>query len=826
MTILSLNDNWKLYEAPLSWQKDRLMQVPRREDGALPCGLPCDVRMALIKAGIIEDPVEADNFRRSLWVEQRSWWFMKEFTWQGGEHGAVELMLDRLDFGADIFLNGVHIGRHDSVHYPFIRDVREWLIEGQNALAVRLTCGLETVTELDVAHMDGMAFTEEGNGVPDRGDKRRAFIRKPQYAFGWDWGPRIATCGIGSAVLTSYERVAVRNVMFSTVCISEGSARVHITATVESLLPTSTQDANIAVTLSHGGTVAAVAVRKDELLLSGRNYIDFDIDVPNARLWWPNGYGGQPLYALEVKISAGGTTATHISEVGIRTVALDVSRLDGENRRFAVTVNGVKVQCKGGNWIPSDSIYARITDAKYERFINEAAEANFTMLRVWGGGLYEKDVFYNLCDQLGILVWQDFMFGCAAYPDYLESFRNEVYKELDWQTLRLGTHACMAVLCGNNENHWLVHAARPDLGGLYTYNQLAPAAVRRNCPHVPWWPSSPYGGAFPNDNNVGDRHHWPDCMMNQEMERRITPEEYDNVTSRFISEYGYPGPCRLKSIGQYFGAQPVDRGSEVWNIHNNTFEKHTVAAGIKKHYVEPDGLTLEQYLLYASQVQALMLGYSLTAIRNKPECWGALFWMYNDCWGETGWTIIDYYLRRKPSYYAVKRAFAPLKLVLRDADGLVHVTAHNETPVALDKNIEYGYMSFDGNVSEIRTVSVSLPPFGKSVVLSFKADGRDDRKGVWFARAEGMEPAVLRRLPFRELTVLSATFTVTDIRNDGEDLVFKIQADKFAHAVHFGFGDDSRLSDEYFDLLPGEIREIRAYGEAGKEVLVNSIINN
>jgi beta-mannosidase len=311
-------------------------------------------------------------------------------------------------------------------------------------------------------------------------------------------------------------------------------------------------------------------------------------------------------------------------------------------------------------------------------------------------------------------------------------------------------------------------------------------------------------------------------MMHPDMEKRIAPEEYDRVESRFVSEYGYPGPCRMASIEQYFGGLPVDRAGEVWALHNNTFEKHTVAAGISRHYTDPQDLPLAQYLFYASLVQALMLGYSLDAILCKPECHGALFWMYNDCWGETGWTIIDYYLRRKPCYYAVKRAFAPRRLVLREEAGQAILTAHNERPEAVAVAIAYGYVSYDGKTRAETTIRVELPAHSRSVALRFEACGRDDRLGVWFARAEGFEGAVLRRLPFRTLCLPKAAPTVFGVSDDGDDLLFTVSTEVFAHAVHFSFGDDSRLSDEYFDLLPGESRRIRAFGMAGKQVQVKA----
>ena len=820
---LMLNRDWKLVEAPLHWQADRLPLVLARLPEALPCSLPCDVRMPLMEAGRVGDPVVGDRYEQSRWVEQRSWWFVRDFDWDGGDWDRVELTLDRLDFGADIALNGLPLGRHDSVHFPFVCDVRHALRPGANRLTVRLTCGLERVSDEDLASIDWAVCTEESNGCPERGDRRRAFLRKPQYTVGWDWGPRCVTCGMGSATLRGFRRVAVRHATFATTGLREGNATVRVDAEVESLLPIATQDGDVEATLALEGRVVARAQARDALLQSGVNYFSFALAVEDARLWWPNGYGAQPLYTLTVTARAGGAVETLTKTVGIRTLALDTARIDEDNRWFRFVVNGVPVQAKGGNWIPSDSLYQRIADGKYETLVREAAEAHFTMLRVWGGGLYEREIFYDLCDRLGILVWQDYMFGCSLVPDHREDFRTLVERELTHQTRRLTSHASLAVLCGNNENQQIFLPYGENLGGLWVYNQLAPAVVRRFAPHVPYWASSPYGGPDANSHDVGDRHHWGDCMMNPEMERRITPEEYDAVSSKFVSEYGYPGPCAIESIREYFGGEEIDRDGTIWDLHNNTFEKHTVAAGIAKHYTDPEGLSLADYLRYASAVQALMLGYSLEALRSHRDCWGSLFWMYNDCWGETGWTIVDYYLRRKPSYYAVRRAFAPRKLTIRAEGNEAFVVGQNETAEPLRLTVEYGYTSFDGEERETETREVVLPPFHKAEVLRFPLGGRDARDGLWFARAEGVETVTLHRLPRRQLGAGQGDVVVTDQRDNGADLVFTVRAQSWAHHVHFGFGGDVVTSDEYFDLLPGESRTVLAKGAAGRTVDVRCL---
>ena len=821
MALLPLDEGWLLREAPLRWDASFLPRALQEQP--VPCGLPCDVRMALMDAGRIDDPLVGVNFRDQLWVERRSWWFEKRFQWSGEAHDRVELTLDRLDWGADIFLNGIHLGRHDSVFYPFVADVGAQLKAGENQLVVRLTCGLEGVTDADVAELDWQACTEASNGCPERGDHRRAFLRKPAYAFGWDWGPRVATCGIGSAHIQAHDGAAVRHAMMSTRSVEGGTATVRVSAEVESLLPLSTQDGEVEISLSLDGDIAACQTRRDVLLTSGLNWLDFTLEVPNAALWYPNGYGEQPLYELRVAVRTAGGESRLSRMAGLRTLEMDTRRLEDGTRRFALAVNGRPVMSKGGNWIPSDSIYARVTPQKYEKLVAEAKEANFTMLRVWGGGLYENDIFYELCDRAGILVWQDFMFGCSLIPDHRGDFCALVERELEYQTRRLGGHACLGLFCGNNENQmiyvdWMKKDRRH--GGLHVYNRLAPQAVRRNCPHVPYWSSSPYGGANPNDNDVGDRHHWNDCTMNPDMERRITPEEYDKVTSRFISEYGYIGPCSRESIEAFFGGAPIDRSGDIWSAHNNTFEKHTVAAGITKHYVDAEGLKLTDYLLYAGAVQALMLGYSLEAIRNKPECWGALFWMYNDCWGETGWTIVDYYLRRKPSFYAVRRAFAPRRLILRAQGGEVVVTAHNDTAQDVTLAIEYGSMAHDGSGCDTRTAQVALRAHSKAQVARFPLEGCGP---LVFARAPGLDTALLRRGPYREYPAPACELTVGDVSSQGDDLHFTVTARGYAHGVHFGLGGEVRLSDEWFDLLPGESRAIVARGAAGREVQPRAI---
>ncbi len=393
-----------------------------------------------------------------------------------------------------------------------------------------------------------------------------------------------------------------------------------------------------------------------------------------------------------------------------------------------------------------------------------------------------------------------------------------------YQTRRLRNHPSMVLWCGNNENQWIFYKHWKDgqyptiPGGIICYNQIAPRIIRQNCPNIPYWSSSPYGGKNPNDNNIGDRHHWRDCTMNPEMEKRITPEEYDKITSKFISEYGYIGPCRKSSIIKYHGGSPLDKRGEIWQLHNNTFEKETVPAGIAKHYADPDEMDMDEYLLYGGMVQGLMLNYSLEAIRYKKDCSGALFWMYSDCWGEVGWTIIDYYIKRKLSYYFVKRAFAPLKLIMREQNGMIRLMGINDTGNKISFDAEYGYVSFDGTNKIGHSINITLQPYSREIVLEFAKGDYDFKRGTYYVKTNREEilSAALRMGEYRNLDIPKAKPRVSNFRVEGNDIIFTVSSDVYAHAVHFNLGDDIRLSDEYFNLLPGESRVITVYELAGR----------
>ena len=827
-TELSLNGSWDLCDGLLGWTAAEALRLTAAAEGWMPTPVPGDIHQGLVAAGRIPEPLLGLNTSKCAWTESRSWWYRTAFTaspaWLAAE--VVELELNGLDAQAEIFLNGVHLGSHRNAFRPFVADVRPRLVVGRNVLLVRLSAGVEEVTELEMDEPDGVrAGTEANNGRPERGDPRRALVRKPQYSWGWDWSPRCATTAIGGAVtLRVMSGACIRNVALHPVSHTADVAVVKAVVTVERFHYYQTTNGTLTLTLTDAAG-KAVRVEKATLLRSGLNFLELLISMPAPRLWWPNGVGEQHLYsvAATLELPSGEALALPPFRWGLRFLELDTAGV------FAVKVNGQRVFCKGANWIPADTLYARTAAATYETLVRQAHEANFTMLRVWGGGLYEPEAFYDACDRYGILLWHDFMFACAPYPDHREDFRREVELEADYQTRRLQRHACLALWSGSNENQWGFRDwwRERTRGGAIAYNYILPEAVRRNSPEIPYWNGSPYGGEAPNCEEVGDRHHWQDCMMNPDMQKRITPEEFDRCNALFISEFGYIGaPCR-ETIETYLDGAPPERQGDVWHHHTNTFEKGTVAAGVRKHYLDPEGLSLDDYILTSGLVQGLMYSYSLESMRVRPNCHGGLFWMYEDCWGEVGWTIVDYSRRRKISWYFVRRTFAPLRLILRPgASGAVRVVLANDTREPESFQLEYGYVRLDGGASDLARVAVRAPALSRTTLCEFGRGELDPREGLWIARVPGRSdilPAIFRAVDYRELRTVDPGLHC-EVRRVGAGVAVTVSAKAYAHAVQItGLPPGAEPEDNYFDLLPGESRGIRIADPSGQFIAPEAV---
>lgn len=824
---VDLSGEWKLRGEFLDVGPERVQEVLERPDGdfnvehekipnAFPSKtgflrvqVPCDVITPLMEHGIMEEPLIKQNAKRSMWLQDLSWWFIREF--EVGEdllkEDVVRLYIEMLDFKADIILNGRPAAHHENAFCPFCEDVKRFLKPGKNTLVLRLTTGME-----DRYPKDSLSFyCASPWAIADQ----RVHMRKPQFTHGWDWCRPVPTCGIGRSIrLEAFSGARVAFSRVDTLSLEDGKARVRFAFELEKTGMCSSQEGVLSYELLDGDKVA-LSGEKTLLLVGGLNLFEEEAVLDEPKLWWPNGYGEPHQYTLRARCAcAGQTHEAPEKRVGVRTVEIDHSKLPDGSRNFFFKINGVRVFCKGGNWIPTDSVYLRASCERYRTLISEAKEAGFTMLRIWGGGLYEPDCFYEACSEMGILLMHDFMYACGFYPDLNREFLFEAQREAEYQTRRLAHYPCMAVWTGNNEiaesyTDWFPAPVAPDrFYGEKIFNYLLPLTVSRNCPTIPYMPSTPYfGDPRANQTDDGDVHAWtyfgrdPKTMFKFQFEL----EAFDRIPARFISEYGFSGAPMESTVRRYFDGEEPAIDCETSDYHRETGRARE---GIDRHLTDAASLDTKGYLLYSGILQGCLYTEMGEGMRQKPYGAGDLIWMYNDCWPETGCTVVDYYLTRKISFYYLKRTFAPKKLIVRENGTGALVTVINDGPEAFDAEISLGWMDFAGNVSCAGKKTVSCGAHSwQQFTFEAEPQGKD---GFFFASAPGFDTADSLRAYYRDYVFPKAEPKVEDVKRDGNDLLVTVSSDVYAPVVRLATSDDRvHYSDNYFKLYPGEKKTVR-----------------
>ena len=829
MKTLSLLENWRLREEALHCTADMAGIVAGKDTGWMEISsLPCDVHMALQDAGRIGDPHVARNSFDCKWVEERSWWFEKKFTLEEQDlsvHG-VELFIEILDIHADIFLNGTHIAHHASAMYAFCKNVRPWLKAGENTLLIRLTTGAEQLDDVALAPVRDFVACEYRSRREGRGNDKRCGLRKPQYVFGWDQSPRLATCAIaGDVRLDILDEIVVRDIRFETRSLDESGAKLLIEAEVESRERLFAREMDVELELLLEGKVVHAA-KENRLANAGINFFDFSFTLRDPALWWPNGYGKQPLYTVRVRaVNNRGAAHERSITTGIRTVRREQLPMNGTERSYYFVINGKRIYCKGMDVIHTDILYAATTKEMEHKLITAARDANFTILRFWDGYLYQSDHIHELCDRYGLLVFENFCFACGAYPDHIEEFCREVEAEAIYQLRRLRSHPCIAMWIGNGECHGLLSSylgkhyfdeMDPAIytGGTYLYNDLLPRLHHAHVATVDYQCCTPWGGF--DDQQTKDRgtlHYYPFLNIAPEnQQHRISVDCYEPLVCKFIAESGVMGPPSARVLAEYLGGAENFGDPKILEHHSNTFEKFAVRDAVYRHYTGEKELTLEEYCLYGGLFQGMLLSYAADRIRINDGCGGCILWCLCDGFGEIGFSLLDHNLDPKPVYHYLRRAYAPTRLIWKREGDEAILYASNDTEKPLTLHLNCGYVSFEGACGDAQEFCVELAAFTKTEVVGrVKIGDADLMHGVIYARAaeQGVLPVTLRTADFRELDLpRAATLTVSDKKKVGEEISFTVTADVFAHAVHFGLDAAVKASDEFFDLLPGEARRV------------------
>lgn len=855
---INLNGIWKVRPDDFSLSGNSgIERVLQSRDGWIDAEVPGEVHLDLINAGMMEEPTVGDNMPDCRWPETRSWWFKTDFKIEQTflDHERQLIVFGGLDLYGQVFINGKPAGESANAFVPVEIDVKGLLAAGRNELVVRLTAGSELALDETPAGQnqpETIPNSAVDGGVPNPAQDGelyahrmwpgRKWLRKPQFSYGWDWVDALPNIGIWRDVhLEARSYAIIHSLRVDTIkhfdsdaigaeLPDAGPAFLELEVVIQNLHPWSERRCFFDIEIEPPDGTASINRRYEIAALPGRIFLHDQIEIPDPQWWWPNGMGEQPLYRVTGSVSEpnGTETDSRSFNFGIRTIEINRSPLP-EGSRFCFCVNGREVFCRGGNIGPHDAILARISGDKYRAIVSEAKNANMNMLRINGCSIFEDSSFYDACDRNGILVWQDFMLTCTTYPEEHEELTAAVKTEVEMAVALLRHHPSIALWCGNNEcqmgfeGWWNPDPDKHfDLGGQKLYNEVFPELCRALDPHRPYWPGSPCGGENANGEISGDCHWWDRFFMNPDMERRIRHEVFDECRGRFVSEYGVIGPCHLDSIRQYLGSEgaalvPGSKHAEAasgiaWQRHTNSFEKDTVAAAVKLHYADPEELTVSEYILYGQLYQAFIHGHAMEALRFRKndsvdDCQGALIWSYSDAWGETGWSILDYYLRRKPSYYWFRRACAPVKVIVRKRDKSFITRIVNDTLQESAVAVEFGWWRLDGEEKETQNRAVSIRANGMLEVEKVPVallQNRNPREWLFAAiiRNEAGQPfdqSLWPLLPHRELALQPPEISVKSLGGGS----IEVSSRAYCHAVHIEDHGHEMMSDNWFDLLPG-----------------------
>jgi beta-mannosidase len=818
MQSMDLNDGWKLADfKPGEGESAGAHREGFDDTDWLPVAVPGDVHSALLAAGRIEDPFYDRNEDKCAWIEDREWWYRTAFDCPEAPEGdeRLRLIFHGLDTFATVYLNGERLGEHRNMFREADFDVTERVRPGEpNTLALCFDRPLDCI--------EGICQSEWGR------NPERTAMRKAQFGYGWDWGPRLPTVGIWRPVeLRRERRAAVSGVHFYTLELREDRALVAAHVEAENFAAGGSLAAR--VRLSPPGEDEAIerTIYLAPDLLEGTAYLE----VEDPDLWWTHDLGSPSLYGLEVTLLEGELELDRRSErAGIRTIELDQSPDHEEPGTyfFRFVLNGVPIFCRGADWIPAHSFVGAIEDYHYGMLIGKARDANMNMLRVWGGGFYEHGAFYDLCDELGILVWQDFMFACAEYPEEPSEFVAEVEAEARYQVRRLRSRACLALWCGNNENQWIhdqAHWDDPDNrvpGSLY-YHELLPAIVAELDGRVPYWPGSPYGGNDHASMESGNRHNWDvwhggsPRRFGERPVRSTEPEavsylRYAEDAGRFISEFGMHASPVMETLRRAIPEDQLYHHSPSMDHHNKDEPKNKGDNLMLTVTGLPE--SLEEYVDFSMISQAEGLKFAIEHFRRrKPHCSGTLFWQLNDCWPGLSWSVLDYHGFGKAGYYYARRAYALVLASFKTLDdGSVELWVTNDTLYDLEDTATVRLGSFSGEPVREEHVSLSV------LANSSRPIAR------W-------QPGQVAAAPDRYLSVRSEGdlfpnnrhffAAIKDLKRDpgepevnveraGEnELRVELEATSYAYFVHLSTPEPStNFGDNYFDLEPGERRVV------------------
>ena len=775
----------------------------------LPASVPGSVYHDLMQNGKMDDPFWRDNFPKALKRMDHDYEYKTEFAADKAllKSDAVLLRFEGIDTVADIFLNGEKLGHTENMHRTFEFEVKDLLKEEGNELRVLLHSPTRFIKE------------EYKHNVADGSEEAMvgfASLRKTHCMFGWDWGPRLPDAGLWRPVkLLGIEKARVDSV-YVTQKHEDGKVTLHFDVDAD------VYDREALM----GYTVLITDPDGKETLCKGSPE---EIVIERPQLWWPNGFGAQPLYTVEVRLYAGGKQVDAWKKrIGLRTLTMHIEK-DAYGESFAHEVNGVQVFAMGADYIPEDSIFPRINEARTRELLRQCKEAHFNTIRVWGGGYYPDDWFYDACDEMGLMVWQDFLFACAVY-NLTDEFEDNIRAEFADNIKRLRHHASLALWCGNNEMEMFVERGlwvktpiqKSDYVKMYEY--ILPKVLKELDPQTFYWPASPSsGGGFddPNGFDRGDVHYWDVWHGN------VPFTDYRRYYFRYLSEFGFQSFPSVETVKTFALPEDCNPFSYVMEKH----QRNNAANGKIMNYLYQTYLypTSFDAFVYASQLlQADAIRYGVEHFRrNRGRCMGAIYWQLNDCWPVISWASIDYCGRWKALHYAAKRFFRPLTLSCAE-EGLLtqnpninferyeyeenalkkgmRLCVENETMLSHTVEVTWQLRRADASVIRQGRETVTVEPLS-SKWLEYEDFADADTFGDYIAyqMTENGAPAASGTALFCAPKHFRFADPQLALRVEGDEIV--VTAAAYARSVQILNADDTlKLSDNFFDMNAGETR--------------------
>ena len=796
--------------------------------------VPGHVHTDLLNNNYIKDPFWRDNDKQCSWVEDWYWSYEKTFEFHKEEaFDKHYLDFEGVDTFSEIYLNGTLIGTTNNMFISYRFDVTDSILEGTNTILVKiLPCG-EFTKDKTYEKYNG-CFSSD-----------RVYLRRMQCTFSWDWVARFVSYGIWKNVyVTSVKTAEIDNLYIYTHSISDGFATEYIEIET-TRYNDKISDIDVLIEDPDGNAVwnRKMHIYSDKIMLQA--------DIRTPKLWWPAGYGEQPLYKLKTTITDenGLVVDTKETTFGIRTIKV-VQLIDEEGSReeeqtkkvrewlktrncendrntdagmgFCVYVNDARIFCRGGNWVPADPFPSRITEEKYDNLVRLAKDGNINMLRVWGGGIYENDAFWDACNKYGILVSQDFMMACGVYPYECDEFIEQLKEEAVYAVKKYRNHPSLAFWYGNNENGMADDFDDPTTTSRIFWDKAILPALEKYEKSRPFFPLSPFGGKKNISLTVGETHFASitEDFLNRDFKDYL---ECVNHTGRFMSEYAMFGAPNMESLLKFMTYKDI--------LVNNMFEYHT-----KDNPYKPEGYpslfeqnqimadkflgtwkTPEERVQKLEYTQYIVLRAAVEgARRNNFYCSGILFWMYNDCWPASGWSMVDYYQTPKAGFYGFMQAAKPVIVSLNRTDKDIEVYIVNDRLCPASGTMNFKVYSFDGEVLyskqesfkiEKNTTEIvykaslgELPELDKNVIVVCEIDGDFEKSRAYY----------YAEMP-HEMPLKKANVTVEVNGNE-----IKLTTDNYARIVEL-YGDGV-FSDNYFDLLPGETKVVTFSGEVKDEI--------